>query len=172
MTTEKPHNAYLEIFYPFLIVIFVTVMILCAQKSFFFSLISVLGFIMLVSWFISRYKLQHYFLMILAFLLPFSVELPISDTVKIFIPGEPMLAIAIFTLGWDILRNPARLQELFSGESKWTIPLLFSFPFAAVFSTMVVVSVKFAVINLSYILVFFLWQKLLFKGRLEFFPKL
>jgi putative inorganic carbon (hco3(-)) transporter len=172
VTTQKPHSAYLEILYPFLIVIFVTAAILYAQKSFFFSLITVLGFIMLVSLFISRYKLQHYFLMILAFLLPLSVELPISDTVKIFIPGEPMLAIAIFTLGWDILRKPSRLLDLFSRESKWTIPLLFSFLFAAVSSTMVVVSVKFAVINLSYILVFFLWQKLLFKGRPEFFPKL
>ena len=87
-------------------------------------------------------------------------------------PGEPMLAIMIFALGWEVLKKPSLLRELFSGESRWVIPLIASFAISLAFSSMLIVSVKFTIINLSYILVLFLWQKQLFKNRPEFFPKL
>ena len=147
-------------------------MIYYTQKSFVISGLTVLLFLALISWIISRFSLYYYFSLILAFILPLSIEFSITNSVKIFIPGEPMLAIAIFVLGWEVLKSPALLRELFSGESKWTIPFLFSFVVSLAFSSMHLVSVKFTIINLSYILVFFLWQKLLFKNRPEIFPKL
>lgn len=147
-------------------------MILYTQKSFIISVIVVFVVLTLISWVISQLNLQYYFFLILAFILPLSTEISISDSAKIFIPGEPMLAIAIFALGWEVLKKPALLRELFSGESKWAIPFILSFVVSLAFSSMLIVSAKFTIINLSYILVFFLWQKLLFKNRPDFFPKL
>lgn len=172
MTNEKPYRKQLEFLYLSALAFFVAILFLYAQTSAIASVLPVLIFLILASWLISQYKLHNYFLMVLAFALPFSVEIPVSDSVNMFIPGEPMLALAIFTLGWDMLRKPSHLRELFSGESKWIIPLLACFAISVAFSTMLMVSVKFSIINISYILVFFLWQKLLFKDRPGFFPKL
>lgn len=146
--------------------------VLYLQEYFVISIFAILVFITVNSWLVSRFNLHYYFLMVLAFVLPFSVEFSITDNVKIFMPSEPMLSIAIFALGWEILKKPSLLRELFAGESKWTIPLILSFAISVAFSSIILVSVKFSIINLSYILVFFLWQKLLFKDRPDFFPKL
>jgi len=172
VTTEKLHNKSIEIIGLSLITIVVAITILYTQHSLVISAFAILVFLILISWIISRLNLHYYFFLILAFILPLSIEFSITDSVKIFIPGEPMLAIAIFVLGWEVLKNPSLLRELFSGESKWTIPLILSFAVSLAFSSLLIVSVKFTIINLSYILVFFLWQKLLFKNRPDFFPKL
>lgn len=166
------HNKPYGIIYICLITIIVAITILYTQKSLVIYVIAVLVSLTLISWIISRLKLKYYFFLILAFILPLSIEFSITDSIKIFIPGEPLLAIAIFVLGWEILKNPGLLRELFNGESKWIIPLIISFAISLIFSSMLMISVKFTIINLSYILVFFLWQKLLFKNRPEFFPKL
>jgi len=172
VTTGKLYKQSIEIFYLSLIAGIVAIALLFAQKSAVISIFPVLAFLTITSWLISRLNLHYYFLMVLAFTLPFSFEIPITGQVKIFLPGEPMLAIAIFTLGWEIVKKPLLLTQLFAGESRWAIPLLMSFLIATAFSSMLLVSVKFSIINLSYILVFFLWQKLLFKNRPDIFLKL
>jgi len=150
----------------------IAIFLLYSQKYFAISILVVFIFFTLTSWLISRFSLQYYFLLVLAFILPFSIEVPISERVKINMPGEPMLVIAILTMGIEVLKKRALLHDLFSGESKWIVPLLSVFIISTLFSTMTMVSVKFSAINLGYILVFFLWQKLLFKERPDFFPKL
>ncbi len=172
MTTEKLHSKPIEIIFLGLATILVAITILFSHKSFIIAAFAVVVFLALISWIISRLGFQYYFFLILALILPLSIEFSITDSVKLFIPGEPMLAIAIFVLGWEVLKKPSLIRELFSGESKWIIPFLFSFLISLAFSSMILVSAKFSIINFSYILVFFLWQKLLFKNRPEFFPKL
>jgi len=172
VTTEKLYNKSFEIIFLSLTPVIVAITILYTQKSFFITVFAGMLFLTLISWIISRLHLHHYFFLILAFLLPFSFEFSITDSVKIFIPGEPMLAIAIFVLGWDMLRKPSLMRELFNGESKWIIPFLISFLVSLAFSSIMLVSAKYTIINLSYMLVFFLWFKLLFKNRPEFFPTL
>lgn len=136
------------------------------------SALAVLVFLALGSWIIVHLKLQIYFMMVLAFLLPFSVEVPLSESLKLFIPGEPMIVLALFTMAWEILYRPSRLCALFEGESKWAIPLMVSFVLSLAFSSMKIVSVKFTLINLSYLLVFFFWLKVLIKEQPDLFPRL
>lgn len=172
MITEKLPSKLRGIISQGLMAIGVALLMAGTQKYNAISMAALLGILLLASWLIARFNLHHSFLMILAFILPFSVELPITAQIKILIPSEPMLAITIFALGWEALKKPSLLGELFAGESRWAIPLLLCFLITSVFSTMLSVSVKFSIINSGYILVFFLWQKLLFKDRPDLFPKL
>lgn len=172
MKTEKPYSKHLELLYLCALAVFVAIGLFCAQKSAIFFIFSVLTVLISTSWLISQYHLQYHFFMLLAVVLPFSIEFPLNDNFNINLPSEPMLVLALLILGWEVLKKPNLLRELFSGESKWAIPLLFSFIFTVFFSSMKVISLKFSILNLSYILVFFLWQKLLFKDRPDFFPKL
>jgi hypothetical protein len=172
VTTRKSFDKIIEFIFPGLIALVIAIVLLYSQKYFASSILVLFIFFALASWLISRFSLQYYFLLVLAFILPLSVEVPISDQMKINIPGEPMLAIAILIMGFEVLKKRPLFHDLFFGESKWTIPILSVFVISTLFSTMTMVSLKFSAINLGYILVFFLWQKLLFKERPDFFPKL
>ena len=172
MTIEKKHKRLNEIGYLALIAIGVAMSLVFAQKYSAISILVILVTLLMASWLIARFDLHDYLLMIMAFILPFSVELPITENINIFVPSEPLLALILFTLGWEVLKKPSILKELFAGESKWPLPLLLIFIISMIFSTMLAVSVKFSIINISYLIVFFLWQKLLIKERPDFFPKL
>jgi hypothetical protein len=88
-------------------------------------------------------------------------------------PGEPMLAIAIFVLGWEVLEKSRLYCASYSvAKANGQFHFILSFVISLAFSSMILVSAKFSIINLSYILVFFLWQKLLFKKGPEFFLQL
>ena len=128
--------------------------------------------ILLASWLVSRFSLQYYFMLLLALLLPFSIETSINENLNINIPTEPMLAIAFTSICWDVLRKPGLIKQLFWNESLWILPLLFSFFLTAFFSTILWVSIKFSMLNIIYILVFFIWQKYYFKVYPSLFPKL
>lgn len=134
--------------------------------------LTVLLFLTLSSWIIVYFRLHYYFMMAMAFVLPLSVELSISENLKLFLPGEPLIVIALFAMAWEMLRRPSLLGTLFSGESRWVIPLIISILISMAFSTMKIVSVKFTLINLSYLLVFYLWQKMLIKQQPDLFPRL
>ena len=64
------------------------------------------------SWLVSKFEVQYCFLLSLSFLLPFSFEYNINDTMNINFPTEPMLAIALFSIGWDILRKPGFAKQI------------------------------------------------------------
>lgn len=136
------------------------------------SALAALMFLTLFSWIIVHLSLQIYLLMAMAFLLPFSIEIPLSENLKLFIPGEPLIVVALFTIGWEILYRPSLLRTLFSGESRWVIPLMISLLLSLAFSSMKVVSLKFTLISISYLLVFFLWMKVLLKVQPQLFPRL
>jgi putative inorganic carbon (hco3(-)) transporter len=145
---------------------------LLAQKWWIGGVAMMIVLSVMVSWLVSRYSLQVYFLMLLALLLPFSIETSLSDNLSINSPSEPMLAIAVFSIGWDVLRTPGHLGKLLGEESRWMIPLLWSFIISTCLSSIVWVSVKFSIVNITYIMVFFVWQKYYCKTNPNLFPKL
>lgn len=158
--------------YDSLIIIAVSLLILGSLKFMVFTALMVLIFLLLSSWLIVYFKLQSYFLMAMAILMPFSYEFPLTEDIKLLVPGEAMIIIAIFVLLWQVVLNPSLLKTLFGGESRWAMPLVFSFLISLAFSTMMMVSIKFTMICLAYLLIFFFWQRLLFKQYADLFPKL
>jgi putative inorganic carbon (hco3(-)) transporter len=143
-----------------------------AQKFFMGALLAMLALLLISSWLISKFKLQSLFFMLLALLLPFSFEVSVNENLNLNIPTEPMLAVAVFSIGWDILKQPRLIKQLFGNESRWILPFMACFVLTTFFSTIVWVSVKFSIVNLTYILTFFIWQKHLFKNHPNLFPKL
>jgi O-antigen ligase len=129
-------------------------------------------FIIILAWSISRFKLQYYLLFAIAALLPFSFEYNVIGTINVNIPTEPLLVVAVFSVVFNILKQPRLLFELFNKESLWIIPLLLCYIMCAFTSTMTIVSIKFSIVNITYILVFFIWQKYLLRKKNNFFPKL
>ncbi|HET6556020.1 MAG TPA: O-antigen ligase family protein [Prolixibacteraceae bacterium] len=172
MNRLKAHSHTFSLLTDALAVVVVGALLAVAPLHMAASALAVLVFLALSSWIIVHLKFQVYFMMAMAFLLPFSVELPLTENIRLFIPGEPLIVMALFTMGWKILYRPSLLRTLFSGESRWVIPLIISLLLSLAFSSMKIVSVKFTLINLSYLLVFFLWMKVLVKEQPDLFPRL
>jgi putative inorganic carbon (hco3(-)) transporter len=124
------------------------------------SFILLSAFFMLgIAWLIIRLKLQVYLLKLLALFLPFSFELPLISNSVILFPGELLIGIAALTLLMEILLQPSAFYKYFTGEIVYVLPFLLIFPVNALFSTMPIVSVKFAFINITYLLVFLILLK-------------
>jgi len=119
-------------------------------------------FMVATSFLIIRLKLQVCLLKLLALLLPFSVELALGSDTKILFPGEPLIGIAALTLLIEIVFEPKAFYNYFSGEVRYAIPLLLVYPASILFSAMPSVSVKFVLINTTYILVFLFILKNIF----------
>ncbi len=134
-----------------------------------FLVVPVIIILFLLSWLVSKYELQVLLSGLIVVLLPFSFEIALTNNLNISVPAEPLLAVAVFTMAWDFSRNPLYFKHLFSGESLWILPLLGCYLLTTLFSTMHPVSVKFTLVNTTYILVFFIWQKYLFEHHAGFF---
>lgn len=102
---------------------------------------------------------------IIALVLPFSVNSEIGNGSKILFPSEPIAAIlAIFSV-YTIARGKIEKKYIFN-----SISLLFFFyflclAFTTIFSTDIVVSLKFIVVRLTYFFAFYV-------GALYFFTKI
>jgi O-antigen ligase len=142
------------------------------QKNFYASQAAILVFLILLSWLVSRLQLHYYLMCFLAILLPFSFEFPITENLNINIPSEPLLAIAVFSIGWESIRRPGLLKEFFRKENIWVILFLLSFFITSAFSDLLWVSVKYTIVTTSYILVFYFWIQHLIREKTDFFPKL
>lgn len=105
-------------------------------------------------------------------LLPFSFEFSLSDSLNINIPSEPLLAIVILSIGWELLRYPSLLKQLFRKEDILVLFFLLSFCITSIFSVMPLVSVKFTIVVTSYVFVFFFWVKHLTLTQRGLFLKL
>lgn len=172
MNRLKAHSQSSPLLTDALAVVAVSALLVVAPVYLAVSAFAVLVFLSLFSWIIVHLKLQIYLVMVVAFLLPFSIEIPLTENLKLFIPGEPLVIMALFTMGWEILYRPSLLHTLFRGESKWVIPLMICLIYSMAFSSMRVVSVKYTLINISYLLVFFLWMKMFIKEQPDLFPRL
>ena len=102
---------------------------------------------------------------IIAFVLPFSVNSEIGNGSKILFPSEPVAAIlAIFSV-YAIARGKIEKKYLFNSISLLFFLYFFSLAFTAIFSTDIVVSLKFIVVRLTYFFAFYV-------GALYFFTKI
>ncbi|MBE0661986.1 MAG: O-antigen ligase family protein [Bacteroidales bacterium] len=124
------------------------------------------------AWLISRFKLQVPLMTSIAFFLPFSFETAVAGDFIVFIPTEPLIGIALLSVMMDVLRYPGFLKDFISRELRWSLPLLGIFLITIPFSVMPMVSVKFAIVNITYLLVFLFLLNYLFRQHPGLFPRL
>jgi Lipid A core - O-antigen ligase and related enzymes len=169
---QGKHNTQEWVIYTVLIpLVLVTILWIVLHST---TELLVSGFFLLagISWIISYYRLQVTLLKILVVLLPFSTELAIGDEFNVYFPSELLLAIIFCSLCWDFLRRPIKISEVSTQEDYWILPLVLAIAITTLFSTMLLVSVKFAIVSISYIAIFYIWQKHLFTNKPELFPQL
>lgn len=124
------------------------------------------------SWLVSVFRLQVILIKFIAFTLPFSVEVNISENAMIFIPTEILLGIAAISIVFEAVRTRGFINSLLSNQVRWVIPLALAYLVFSIPSVMPMVSLKFAIVNLTYILVFFLLLNYEFRRNQKLFPEL
>jgi O-antigen ligase len=128
--------------------------------------------ILTLSWGLVYLGGQHLYFALLAFLMPFSLESEIAEGILVFLPTEIMLLPALVMLFFEWLRNPALFRSLPAKEFRWLLPFLLAFLLTLPFSTMPFVSLKFSLVNLGYLLVFFFYLAILIRRKPAFFHQL
>ena len=113
--------------------------------------------IAITAYLVVLFNLQVAFVKTLAFLLPFSIELPFIDNSMIFIPTEPLIAILAFVIFFEFIIHPIQFISRIYKELLWAIPLVLAFVVSIPFSGNLGISLKFSLVNLIYILVFYLY---------------
>jgi putative inorganic carbon (hco3(-)) transporter len=122
-----------------------------------------IAFAAIMALWVVYFRLQVTMVKVLAFLLPFSMELPISGGSMLSIPAEPLMIIIVLVLAFELAGQPLnQLRNSLHGEFLWLLPLAFAFILSNVFSEMALVSAKFTIVNFLYILVFFVFLARLF----------
>jgi putative inorganic carbon (hco3(-)) transporter len=139
----------------------------CAKNTAYFIPLAAL-FILILSWLVVRLQFQLYLFKLLALFLPFSIEIPFGAGAKILFPGEILVGIAALTLLIEIIPEPKSFVNYFKGEVLFAVPLVLIYIATILFSTIPSVSVKFVLINTTYILVFLIIMKCHFNK----YPKL
>lgn len=156
----------------FLIPLIIALSLWFAQNETIGTIVCILLFLLICSWLVSKFEWQHPLIMILVVLLPFSFEVAMGNGFNMNVPSEPLLGIAIFSIGFDILRKPGSLKQFIGTENVWVFPYLLSFVICTIFSSIHWVSIKCTIVNVSYILIYFIWQQQLFREKPNLFPKL
>jgi putative inorganic carbon (hco3(-)) transporter len=144
-----------------LLPLLVTVSILAMTRFPMAWMAGILSVMALIALVIVYLQWQPGYMKLFAFLLPFSVEIPVSGDSMILLPSEPMLVVAALMLVIELLRKPASLPAKWRSEMMWILPLALAFILTLPFTEMGTVSLKFTVVNLLYIAVFFLYLSLL-----------
>ena len=112
-------------------------------------------------------------MLVMAFLLPFSVEVPLAFGAMLRVPTEPLIALAALLLLADAFRSSAQFRDIFfKKELLWLTPLLLAFLVSIPFSEMVVVSLKFTAVNVLYLFVFFVLMMRLSERQPDLFPRM
>ena len=107
---------------------------------------------------IVHFNLQAALLKLVAFVLPFSVPVPLIEGSMIRVPGEPLVLIAAAVLFTEIAGGSLKkLNDPLHREFLWLVPFAAAFLVTIPFSQILVVSAKFSFINLLYMLVFYIF---------------
>lgn len=125
-----------------------------------------------VAFIIYWFNWQVPFIKILVFLLPFSVELPVAEGTLLRIPGEPLIAIAGVVFAFMLLAAIKARKNFLFREWLWVLPLMAAYVFTIPFSGMLLVSLKFSLVNLVYIVVFYFFLSRVFADHPKLFPQL
>ena len=126
-----------------------------------------------IAWLIIHFKILPAFMMTLAFLLPFSVETAVMYESMLRIPTEPLIAIGAIILVFDVLMNHRKLKSIYPvKELLYVLPLVMAFIVTMPFSGMSFVSLKFSMVNIVYIMVFFVLLSRLSMEHPGLFPRM
>ncbi len=105
-----------------------------------------------------RFNLQAALLKVMAFVLPFSVPVPLIEGSMIRVPGEPLALVAAMVLFAEIAGGSfKKMNDPLHREFLWLVPFAAAFLVTIPFSQIMIVSVKFSFINLLYMLVFYVF---------------
>jgi putative inorganic carbon (hco3(-)) transporter len=121
------------------------------------GVVVVLTLLTLIALIIVRFNLQIAYLKILVFFLPLSIEIPFLSSFMILIPTEPMIALALMVFIIDILTSKLFEKIQIFKEFIWFLPLIAAFIISIIFSEFPSISVKFALVNIAYIIVFYFY---------------
>lgn len=111
---------------------------------------------------IMHFKLELQFTRLMAFMLPFSFEIPVTEGSMLRVPTEPMVIIASVILIAGYLKNPSRLKDGLHKKLLPAVPLITAFIITLPFSEMGLVSLKSSIVNITYILVFYIFLSIRF----------
>ncbi len=114
--------------------------------------------IFILAYLIVRFNLQALLLKVMAFVLPFSVAVPLTESSMIRVPGEPLALVAAAVLFTEIMSGSfKKMNDTLHREFLWLLPFAAAFLVTIPFSQILVVSLKFSFINLLYMLVFYIF---------------
>jgi putative inorganic carbon (hco3(-)) transporter len=141
-----------------------------------YPIVMLAGFVLLaimLAKIIIYFRWQYNLLKLMALLLPFSFEAGFYKSSMILIPTEPIIVIVFFVMILEIWDDKSfQSKNLLQKEITWIIPLIIIYIFTIPFSQMIFVSAKFSIINLLYILVFFIYFSRVFSRYPGLFPEL
>ncbi len=101
-------------------------------------------------------RAEIFLLELLTVSLPFSFEVSISDSSRLFFPTEPLMVALLLVVAAGLLLRRGSASAFITKDSRIVIPFAAALILGTLFSTQIGVSLKFTAINLLYITVFFL----------------
>lgn len=126
----------------------------------------------LAAYMIVRLRIESILMKVMAFLLPFSVEIPFLEGSMLRIPTEPLIALSALVLLVHVLAKGRSLNAAVMKEIFWIIPLATVFIIAIFFSEMPLVSIKFSFVNIMYIISFYVMMMVLSMDKPRLFPQM
>ena len=157
----------------------VSILVIVSGLLWFFALIHSMAFLAATivtaipaAYLIVSFKAERLLLQLIAFFLPFSVEVPFLSGSMLRLPTEPLIAIAAMVLAIHFLRDNQAVKNTIHREALWLVPLFLVFITTSILSNMLMVSLKFSFVNMAYALVFYLLILFASKDDPSFFPKL
>ncbi len=165
LKTIHPH----KIIVPALVVSIVLSWLLASRQPM-LALPLIAAFSVFLAYMLVLYNLEPAYMKAIAFLLPFSTPLPFLEGSMIRLPTEPMIGLALIMLPIFLLKERTSPYIPLWKEILYVIPLFGVYLFSTFFSEMFVVSLKFSLVNIAYVLVFYVFLLHLFRKDDCLFP--
>jgi O-antigen ligase len=100
-------------------------------------------------------RIQLFLIHLLALTLPFSIEAGVTWDSRMMVPTEPLMLLLAAFIFIDLLVRPGSLSDLLPRSTWLVVPFIAALLLGTLFSQIRPVSVKFTLVNLLYLLVFF-----------------
>ncbi len=129
-------------------------------------------FALIGAWLIIRFEAVPILMKTIALLLPFSWEVPFIMDSMLRLPTEPLIVLSVMVLILDFLMHPGTWKGTPGRELLWLLPLVGALLFTIPFSGMPLVSVKFSMVNILYMLGFYVLIMRLSMKSPSLFPQM
>ncbi len=124
------------------------------------------------AWLIIRFEAVPILMKTMALLLPFSLEVPFIMDSMLRLPTEPLIVLSVMVLILDFLMHPGTWKGTPGRELLWLLPLVGALLLTIPFSGMPFVSVKFSMVNILYMLGFYVMIMRLSMKSASLFPQM